>query len=221
MAQTVAQLLEQAARQLGELQANQSLDTDTLDNVLWPIARDFLNGLAGHVTGTNLVMYEQSVAGATTLAAGNVRLSCTATCTVTMPAAPKDGWRVSAAYVASGQTLTIAGNGKKLNGGTSNVTVAAAATDEFFYRADLSDWIDPRVTANSDNAPYPDELLGGIAAMLAIEIQPALGLAIKLDTRLRAAACEKAMVERYHRKHPALFTGWKFQSVPTPRADAS
>lgn len=218
MPQTVAQLIDQAARQIGELQANQSLDSDTINTVIWPVARDWLNSLPGHVTGTGEVMFEQSVAAATALAAGNVRLSCTASCTVTLPAAPKDGWRIAVAFVASGQTLTIAPNGRKIAGATSNATVAAAATPEYFYRADISDWVNPIVTATSQDVPWADEWHRGLAAMLAVEISNVLGLPPKMQTMLAAAAEEKRMVERYYRKNPSLAKTLRYQQIPTQAA---
>lgn len=210
MTQTVAELTLEAARQVGEIAHNQTIDPDSLV-ALWPTVRDFLNGLAAHVTGTSEALFEQAVAGATQLYGGNVRLLCSASCTVTLPAAPKDGWRVIAAYVASGQTLTLAPNGRLIAGATANVTVSAAATGEWLYRADLADWRSPLVTAVTDTVPWPDDTLRGLAAMLAIEIQPALGLPLKPDTRAAAATAEQRMVNRYHRKAPELFRGWRYQ----------
>jgi hypothetical protein len=218
MPQTVAQLLDQAARQIGELQANQSLDSDTVNTVMWPIARDLLNSFPGHVTGTAEVMFEQSVAAATALAAGNVRLSCTTTCTVTLPAAPRDGWRIVVAYVAAGQTLTIAPNGRKIAGGTASATVAAGATAEYLYRADLSDWVYPLVAATSDMVPWPDEWHRGLAAMLAVEVSNVLGIAPKIQTLLTAASEEKRMIGRYFRKNPGLAQNFRYQAIPTTQA---
>jgi hypothetical protein len=74
--------------------------------------------------------------------------------------------------------------------------------------------VSPLITAKSDNAPYPDALLDGIKSMLAIEIQPVLGLPLKPDTRRAAAAAERTMVFRYFRKNPALYTRWRYREAP-------
>lgn len=220
MTQTVAQLIEQAARQVGELQANQTLDADTLNTVIWPIARDWLNSLPGHVTGTGELMHEQTIAAAATLL-GNTRLSCSTSATATLPANPRDGWRVVVPYVASGQTLTVAPNGRKLDGATSNVTVTAGATDEWFFRADTANWGDPNVDTADDTVPWPDEFLRGLAAMLAVEIQPVLGLPLKQGTLDVAAAEERRMISRYWRKNPALCRSWRYQPPPPVRTRES
>lgn len=217
MVTTVSQLIERAARSIGELQANQSIDADTLSTVLWPIARDWLNGLPGHVTGTGETMFEQTVSGANTLYGGNVRLTCAATCTATLPPAPRDGWRIVVADLAAAQVLTLARNGKKIAGAAADATPAAGG--EYLYRADLGSWNSPLVAAVSDAVPWPDEFIGGLAAMLAIEIQPVLGLPIKPDTRLLAAAEESRMVQRYYRKNPLLARGMRYQmQMPQPVA---
>lgn len=211
MTRTCSQLIEDATRLLGETGAGMAIDVDMLA-VLFPIAREWLGGLAGHVTGTSESMFDQTVAGATTLYGGNVRLTCTTTCTVTLPAAPRDGWRVVVAYLVAGQTLTLARNGKLIGGAAANVTPATGA--EYLYRADLADWRSPLVAALSDVVPWPDEHLRGLAAMLALEMQPAVGLPVKMDTRTLAASTERQMVGRYHRRHPDLFRGWRYQSIP-------
>lgn len=218
MAITVATLLDRSVRMLGELQSGQSLDAGTL-SMLGDHAMEWVNGLAAHVTGTGDTLYDKSVDEDVTLSAGNVRLRCTVTCEVTLPADPQDGWRIVVSYVKSGQTLTLDPNGHKANGSTGDATVAAGAVDDFFFRAEIGDWVDPRVTATSDNVPYPDDCLRGLAAMLAIEVQPLLGLPLKFDTRAQAGAGEAFMVKRYFRKHPSLFTGWRYQAAPpAPRA---
>jgi hypothetical protein len=211
MTRTVGQLIDDANRLLGETGAGVALDPDTLA-ILFPIAREWLGGLAGHVTGTAASMFDQTVAAATTLYGGNVRLTCTTTCTVTLPAAPRDGWRIVVAYVVAGQVLTLGRNGKLIAGAASNATPATGA--EYLYRADLADWRSPLVTALSDSVPWPDEFLRGLAAMLALELQPSIGLPVKMDTRALAASAERQMVERYHRRHPDLFRNWRYQSVP-------
>lgn len=215
---TVSTLLDRAVRGLGELQAGQSLDADTL-TMLGAHAMEWLNGLAAHVTGTNDVIWDMIVDEAETLAAGNVRVRCTTSATLTLPEDPQDGWRVLVAHVAAGQTLTLARNGALIGGAASNATVSAGSVDDFFYRADTNDWVDSRVTATTDNVQYPDDLLRGLQAMLAVEVQPLLGLPLKFDTRAQAAAGETAMIKRYFRKHPALFTAWRYQAQPAaPRA---
>jgi len=213
MAITVSTLLDRAVRMLGELQANQTLDADTL-TLLGAHAMEWLNGLAAHVTGTGELLFPLTLDADYTLPAGNVMVRCSADATLKLPVSPSDGWRVVVAYVASGATLTIDPNGAKANGAASNVTVNAGSVDDFFYRADLANWGDSRVTATSDNVPYPDDVLRGLEAMLALEIQPILGLPVEFDTRQAAAAGERAMVSRYFRKHPDLFKAWRYQSSP-------
>lgn len=217
MAITVATLLDRSVRMLGELQAGQTLDSDTL-TMLGAHAMEWLNGLAAHVTGTGEVLFDKAVEDDEELFAGNVRIRCLDSCTVTLPANPQDGWRVLVAFVATGETLTVDGNGAKINGSASDATVSAGNVDDFLYRADIHDWIDSRVTATSDNVPWPDDLHRGMEAMLAIEIQPLLGLPLKFDTRQQAAVGEMAMVKRYFRKHPALFSNWRYQASPAPQA---
>lgn len=212
MPQTVAQLLEQSLRLVGEMGHDAAPDPESAA-ALFPAARDFLNSLAGHVTGTSDVMPEQAVAAATQLYGANVRLICTGSCTVTLPASPQDGWRVLVPLVAAGQTLTVARNGRLLDGAASNATVAAGATDEWFYRADLGDWRSPLVSALTDNVPWPDDFLRGLAAMLAVEVQPALGLPLKPATQMLAATEERRMIARYYRKAPALAAHLRYQQA--------
>lgn len=112
------------------------------------------------------------------------RIICTvAGLTITTPMDPSDGARFSVIPVAGG-TITVTPYRRKIEGGSSDVSVTDATT--WAYRADLADWVEVTALDGTDNSPWPDWCdqplvhLGAeeLAAAFSVDIKPALGVKI-------------------------------------------
>lgn len=120
------------------------------------------------------------------------RVICSVTgLTVTLPANPADGTRVSVVPLTG--TITVTPTDRKLEGTVALQSITAATV--WAYRADLADWVKLTALTGSSESPYPpecDSALGYVAALEAapkfsVSIDEALGALIQdAKTFLRA-----------------------------------
>jgi hypothetical protein len=124
---------------------------------------------------------------------GNSRIiwKGTAPTTVYLPEYPNDGARVAFADVGSTATLTIHANGRKIENAASITVATASAPAEWFYRADLGDWISLSPLVAADTTPLPQEfddlLVSGTAIRLTAldQIKPTDGTMFIYDRLLK------------------------------------
>lgn len=94
--------------------------------------------------------------------------------TVYLPEYPADGARVALADVGSSATLTLNGNGRLIEGAATKVIPSPATAAEWFYRADLGNWVAIAPLELSSESPLPatfDRLLvtGTAIALTALD----------------------------------------------------
>lgn len=111
--------------------------------------------------------------------------------TVYLPEYPSDGCRAAFADTGSTAPLTINGNGRKIEGATTRVVASGAAPLEWFYRADLGNWIVIAALLATDQTPLPQEfdalLTSGTAIRLSAldQVEPTTGTKFIYDRTLR------------------------------------
>lgn len=105
----------------------------------------------------------------------NVRLVCNLSSaqTLYLNPLPQDGSRM-AVIDASGNfatyNLTLNGNGRKVDGTTTDVLSTNSQSIQYFYRADLGDWKVISSLASSDEMPFPVEFDDMFVIMLAMRL---------------------------------------------------
>lgn len=109
----------------------------------------------------------------------NTRLNCnidSAGLNIYLHPAPDDGTRF--AVVDAGENfatypITVHGNGAFIDGSESVVLDTNAFTGEWFYRADLADWVKYSPLVLFDTFPFPEEFDDYFIIMLAFRLNPA------------------------------------------------
>jgi hypothetical protein len=111
--------------------------------------------------------------------------------TIYLPEFPHDGARVEFVNVNSAASLTVLGNGRRIDGGTSLVFASDAVPVLLFYRADLGSWFPIAHLTLTDESPLPAEfddlLVAGTAIRLTAldEISPQSGTMFIYDRLLK------------------------------------
>jgi hypothetical protein len=120
--------------------------------------------------------------------------------TVYLPEYPGDGARVGLADVGSSATLTLDANGRQIEGAATKVITSPAAAAEWFYRADLGEWIPITELALTDSLPLPagfDRLIicGTAIALTGLDqIEPTTGTMITYNRLLKL--CKQRYTQR-------------------------
>lgn len=135
--------------------------------------------------------------------------SLAADTTVYLPQYPNDGSRVALANAGSiAYALTISANGRKIEGASELVVdLAARPTAEWFFRADLQDWVLRQQLELTSESPFPikfDQLL-------------ICGLAIRLASSYGKDP-EASTVDMFNKSMAAFRAQYK-QYTPTENAD--
>lgn len=136
----------------------------------------------------------------------------TSNVTVYFTSQPNDGARM--AFVANGDatgTITLDGNGRTIEGATSQAYSAPYAARQWLYRADLGDWVVVTTLALTDQCPFPAELDDLWVCGLAIRLAPRYGKQIHEGTAAAFAAAKKTMKTRYKQ---AMKTVYGAQNLP-------
>ena len=107
----------------------------------------------------------------------NVRLLCnlTAARTLYLNPNPQDGARLAVVDASANfntYNLTLNGNGRKVDGGTTDVLSTNSQSIQYFYREDLADWKVISALASSDEMPFPEEYDDMFVIMLALRLGP-------------------------------------------------
>lgn len=108
-------------------------------------------------------------------ASHNTRLVCnlTAAATVYLPPYPQDGERFGVQDVAqnfSTANLSLIGNGRKIEGLSTLVLTVNGTNSEWFFRADLGNWVKLTELALDDDFPLPNEFEEYFITLLALRL---------------------------------------------------
>ena len=120
--------------------------------------------------------------------------------TVYLPEYPGDGARVALVDTGSTATLAIDANGRKIEGGPTKVIPSPATASEWFYRADLGEWVPIAELALADPLPLPagfDRLIicGTAIALTALDqIDPTSGTMTTYNRLLKL--CKQRYTQR-------------------------
>lgn len=128
--------------------------------------------------------------------------------TIYFPSKPQDGSRMSLVDVASSATLTIDANGRKIEGALTKA-VGAPLTEplEWFYRADLSEWVSIKDLIVTDESPLPDDFDDFLILALSTRLSARVG---------KTASIARADLKRMTRK---LKTRYRQAKEPTLASD--
>lgn len=143
----------------------------------------------------------------------NSRLLCriTTATTVYLPQFPADGARM--AFIDNGMSanLTLDANGRKIDSSLTKVLAPGAATQTWFYRADLAQWQTIAALTSSDQTPLPVEFDDLFVTGLAIRLAALDEQAPKDGTVLAYNQILKKAKARYYQPNTQMYSG---QNVP-------
>lgn len=160
--------------------------------------RDWPLGDYGRQTLDQLQLTETEIANPPI----NSRLVHTAEAAITIyfPPQPSDGSRMSISDPHSrlvAFNVTLDANGRTIEN-TATVTLDTNGTfREWFYRADLSDWVRLSDLATTDNVPFPTEFDDMFVSMLAIRLSPRYGRKLTEETVSVLRSLRQNFVNRY------------------------
>lgn len=114
--------------------------------------------------------------------------------------APDDGCRVGVTDVQQSLTnypVTLYGNGNLIEGVSSIALNEAGVDKEWFYRADLGDWVLCSDLALDTEFPFPEEFDDYFITMLAIRINPSYGSQLDGQSQMVLNRSNKQLRNRY------------------------
>ncbi len=149
---------------------------------------------------------------------GNVRLMCSITTATTlyMPHNPNDGARVSLANVGMTATLTLDGNGRKIETASTLAVTNSATTKRWFYRGDTGNWVLLATLAGSDTPPLPIEYDDYLAIGTAIRLGPRHGRTVSAESLAMYKMQQAAIKARYRQITASINPGDIVNSMQTP-----
>lgn len=135
----------------------------------------------------------------------NTRLMCNLEddLTIALHPAPDDGSRFAVIDVQGNfatYPLTVLGNGRLIENGFSLVLNTNDTNSEWFYRADLANWIKYAPLALDDTFPFGIEFDVFFIVLLAIHLNPAYGATIDGQTDMAFKRASKQFRARYKQK---------------------
>lgn len=113
---------------------------------------------------------------------------------------PDDGTRFAAIDVSntlSTNNVTVYGNGRLIESGFTTVLNTDGVDREWFYRADLGNWMRYSPLEVADEFPFPEEFDDFFITLLAIRINPAYGQAIDEQSKFIFERASKQLKARY------------------------
>ncbi len=120
--------------------------------------------------------------------------------TVFFPSNPEDGARVEVVDTGASATLTLNGNGRRINGQNTLSVAPSTPSATYFYRADLANWIPIAPLTLTDTLPLPaafDRLIicGTAISLTALdEIKPTTGTTFMYERLLKR--CRERYTQR-------------------------
>lgn len=136
--------------------------------------------------------------------------------TVYMPQYPNDGTRIALADTGSdGSTLTLDGNGRKIeDAATVSLDPMTVGQREWFYRADLANWVRVTDLSISDAQPFPSKYDDFLVMLLAFRISPRYAAEVAEPT---AAMMRKSMAsfKAQYKQYTPTPTSYDIRSIQT------
>lgn len=123
---------------------------------------------------------------------------------------PYDGQRLAAVDAAgslSGSPLTLDGNGRKIEGAATLVLDTDGETREWFYRADLGDWVRINNLALVDEFPLPRTFDDYFSILLAMRLNPRHGRELAQSSASWLQSMANRLEARYRRPRPIQDSG--------------
>lgn len=210
---TLAKIIEGASRELNLVAAGKSLNTaqsaealELLQDIItfahtneggeflrdWPIG-DFGRQGIDRLDLTDLQLENPPI---------NSRVIHTAeqAFTVYMPAAPSDGARIAIVDPfdrLSTYDVTFDGNGRLIDGATTQIFSTNGTSNTYMYRADQGEWVLISSLADTDQMPYPAEFDIMFRVMLALDLAPRYGKDVKPASLAKMQAVRNQFMGRY------------------------
>lgn len=120
--------------------------------------------------------------------------------TIDLDPMPQDGQRFSVIDASSNfatQNLSIDGNGRRIDGGTSMVLSTNGVRTEFFYRSDLAEWLVISDLDTTDDLPFPEDYDDYFITKLAMRINPRYGRPLPPEVQARYLEQQQQIIDRY------------------------
>lgn len=115
---------------------------------------------------------------------------------------PYDGQRVQIVdgnNTVGTYTVTLDANGRKIEGASSQLIEATEDLGQFFYRADLGDWVRMSDLGEDDECPFPTEFDDYFVIKLAMRFCGRHGNSLKPESLARYEEARSQLAARYRR----------------------
>jgi hypothetical protein len=154
----------------------------------------------------------------------NTRLICNLAETVDLylHPDPDDGARfalIDSKGDISANPATIYGNGRRIEGATSVVINVDSTDSEWFYRADLANWLKSAPLVDGDTFPFPEEFDDFFITMLAMRINPSYGTSVDQQSMATLARAKTQLRARYAANRPTHSDLGLLRLTPIPDRD--
>lgn len=114
---------------------------------------------------------------------------------------PRDGARLAIVDVGGNlatTSLTLNGNGRKIEDSLAPLVCNVNNTNkEWFYRADLGDWVAYAPLLSTDSFPFPVEFEDYFVTLLSIRLNPSYGVALDGQSDLFLRSLRTQLKSRY------------------------
>lgn len=114
---------------------------------------------------------------------------------------PQDGQRISvvdAGNSFNANPLTLNGNGRLIDGGTSVTLDTDLTRKQWVYRSDHSNWISVDPLDQDDQMPFPEEFDDYFIIMLAARMNPRYGQELTATSAARLQEQREQIIARYN-----------------------
>lgn len=152
------------------------------------------------VTPSDVPFYMDDIIGY--FAPINARLICNleAPEVVSLHPSPLDGARLEVVDVSENfntNSITLTGNGRKIEGATSVTVATAGITRQWFYRDDLGEWVRLSTLIAADESPFPSEFDDLLITGLALRLSPRQGAPFSESSQYTMSKLQKRFRARY------------------------
>lgn len=139
--------------------------------------------------------------------------------TVYLSLYPQDGARMGIADPfgrLNAFPVTLDANGRTIEGAATKVLNVNGTFQEWFYRADLGQWVKLTALTAVDNLPFPDEFESFFILMLALRLNPRYGREMDAQSAAIMKQGRTSFVARYLQSMPLEIDdgiSWPFMST--------
>jgi len=203
MSLTVRDVITRAGRLLGSVASGDSLTADEGADALVAI-NSMKRAMMGTIIGPRLGSI--ALTGTTGQAENGGEYAIpVASFTLTAPLNPKSGARfgvTDANLNWTAQPLTIARNGRLINGSAANYVISTLGTNtRFWYRGDTGNWvIEADYVTLDDAVGFPDSLIDYLPLMLSVVMAAEYGSDLRPEVVAGAAEGRQAFARSYARR---------------------